>query len=91
MRGQSFYPGYGLTLTCRHGSGVTSIMLAWKILKAFRNSFPDTAAWKAGYEPMLKELEAGGGHTAVEKQVRGRSGKSSQRAVFLQTTRFYQL
>lgn len=46
-----------------------------EILKAFRNSFPDTAAWKAGYEPMLKELEAGGGHTAEE------AGKGTQRQV----------
>ena len=34
------------------------------ILKALRHRFGDVKAWRAGYEPMLKQIQAGYGHEA---------------------------
>jgi hypothetical protein len=45
------------------------------ILKSLRSIFPSAQAWQAGYEPMLKRLTRGDGHTPIE------SGKEGQRVV----------
>ena len=36
------------------------------ILKALRNSLPNLQAWQPGYQPMLRILNTGGGHTAEQ-------------------------
>jgi len=49
-----------------------------EILRALRQTFPNTEAWSGGYGPMLKDLHNGGGHEPDE------AGKAAQRKV-LQT------
>jgi hypothetical protein len=37
-----------------------------QILKALRGRFPQVAAWRPGYEPMLAALRARGGHQSTD-------------------------
>jgi hypothetical protein len=39
-----------------------------QILKALRGRFPQVAAWRPGYEPMLAALRARGGHQSTDAQ-----------------------
>jgi hypothetical protein len=52
------------------------------ILAKLRQSFPDARAWRAGYDPLLARLEAGGGHSPAAARKQGQRDPGTTGCVY---------